>query len=136
MPEYTWHIIGNYDSKESWNIPSNLVAHRFVEDPFELLCMADYVIGSGGNNSIMEAASLQKKYACLPEERPFQEQTVAAAMLSKLHMAVVLDKWPLGRQQWQGVLSAMDDLDVAAFAKLVNPHAARLAASRIMETAN
>lgn len=132
FPDTMWHIIGNYQI--AGELPANLHGRKDVANPSDQLQAADYVLGTGGNNSIMEAADFGKKYACVPEPRHYDEQIMAGLSLSRLQAAVVIHEYPWTRSGWQGLFAALDGVDVAAFRKLVRADAAWRMAETITAT--
>lgn len=125
-PDITWHCIGFTTNRPL----TNVVPHGSIDDPLPLLQTADVIIGAGGNNTIMELASLGKPFICIPESRPYDEQLTAAKQLDSLQAAIHLDHFPTP-SNWHSTLEAVHQLDLKAFNALVSDNAAQVAASVI-----
>lgn len=125
FPELTWHVIGPDD--RTYTEP-NIVVHGIVEDPADLYDLADIIVGAGGHNTIMEAASFGKRFVCIPEDRPYREQVVAAEVLAQNNMAVHCPSFPT-ENEWPDIFTRLERIDLEAFQSIVDDAAAqRLAA--------
>lgn len=120
-PDITWHIVGPAD--EEFSEP-NIVMHGTVGNPYELYQHADVIVGAGGHNTIMEAASLGKRFVCIPEDRPYEEQVVAAKALAENAMAVYRPSLPVAHE-WDAVFTELEGVDVRSFQSLVDDAAAQ-----------
>jgi predicted glycosyltransferase len=77
---------------------------------------------------VAEVAALGKRFLCLPEPRPFGEQTLKARRLAELGAAVVREAWP-APAEWPALLRQAEALDPRRIAALHDPEAlARTAA--------
>jgi UDP:flavonoid glycosyltransferase YjiC (YdhE family) len=129
-PSMQWDCIGFTMSDP----PSNVQAHGVVGDPLPILTAADVVIGAGGNNTIMEIASLGKPFVCVPEPRPYDEQVAAAESLERLQAAVYSPALPTP-ETWPDILSRLRGIDGKAFTSLVSDDASAAAARAIIDAA-
>jgi hypothetical protein len=126
-PYINWHIVG-----AAVNIPKhpNIIVHGTVPDPKHIYMMADVAVGAGGHNTINEMASLGKRFICIPEDRPYQEQVAAAKALEINNMAVYCPRWP-SIKDWQELFKNLNTIDLEAFQSVVNNDAAKRAAGII-----
>jgi len=125
-PEITWDVIGGDEVRTE----NNIVFHGRVADPYDLYNAADIVVGAGGHNTIMEQASLGNHFFCFPEDRPYEEQTIAAAALRNNILAVVYPEWP-EPDDWVEVFTRGARIKIADFQRLVNDQAAAEAGAYI-----
>jgi predicted glycosyltransferase len=103
--DYTFHIIGHVIPAEG-KIDDNIKWHGPVADPLALLSLCTVVIGNAGHNTVMEMADLNKRFICIPEERPFDEQQQKADLLAKNGFARVVQPADLTLINWQDELAA------------------------------
>jgi predicted glycosyltransferase len=101
-----------------------------VADTFPYLVAADVVVGSAGNNTVMEIATAGTPYVSIPEERPFDEQRRKAEAIAHTGGAMVLPDWP-APERWSDVLSRARALDTRAFTEIVDAEGAKRAAGYI-----
>ena len=83
---------------------------------------AAVLVGGAGDGLVAEAAALAKPFLCLPEPRPFGEQTLKAQRLAELGAACVLPEWPAAAD-WPGLLDRALALDPARIGALHAPGA-------------
>lgn len=131
FPDIDWHLIGPVQAGPE--LP-NVICHGVVDDPLDIYTQADIVVGAGGHNTIMEMASLGKRFVCIPETRPYDEQVTAAKALAAHNMALHYDAWPT-ITQWQQVFQTLPSLNIDDFQSIVNDKAAQCAAAIIAEHA-
>jgi hypothetical protein len=126
-----WDCIGfNIETKLQ-----NVSSHGKVADPHDIIRDADIVIGSSGNNTIMELSSLAKPFICIPEPRPYDEQISAARKLLELNAAIVLESFPKPNE-WKDLVQNIKNLDLIAFAKLTNNDSSDRAAKILDDSAS
>lgn len=101
--QYIFHVVGD----EQGELAKNIIWHGQVEDPLDVLCNCEVVIGNAGHNTVMEMADLNKRFICIPEERPFEEQQQKAAMLAANGNALVVKASDLYLQKWPGLLDTL-----------------------------
>jgi hypothetical protein len=80
-PEIFFHIIGTKVILEPQ--PANVKWEGHVDDPSGIILSCDILIGNTGHNTVMEAASLNKRFVGIPESRPFDEQLLKAEAISQ-----------------------------------------------------
>jgi predicted glycosyltransferase len=102
-PQYNFHILGNKAQATAY---PNLVWHGKVADPSAILSGCAIVIGNAGHNTVMEMADLNKRFICIPEERPFAEQQQKADLLAANANATVVQPGDLFNTDWPGLLAA------------------------------
>ena len=92
------------------------------------------VIGTGGGNVVAETAAARRPLVCLPQERPFDEQTLLAAALERLEVAVVSTAWP-APGDWRALLARAERADMSRWRLLHDGHGAPRAAALVREVA-
>lgn len=98
--------------------------------PFGLLCSAEVIVAGAGHNAVMEAAAARRPLLCLPEERPFGEQTRKAELLQRAGVAVVERTTPRGGE-WGRLLSEAIALGGEGLGELVDGRGAARAAAHL-----
>ncbi|MCC8409316.1 hypothetical protein LJ707_10255 [Mucilaginibacter sp. UR6-1] len=86
-------------------LPENVVLYGHLPDPIKILRRAKIVIGNAGHNSVMEMASMNKRFIVIPEKRPFDEQIDKAELLEELGLATVVQPNQLYDTNWKRLLS-------------------------------
>ncbi|MBO1081160.1 glycosyltransferase [Roseomonas haemaphysalidis] len=119
-PGWRWRVIGPVSGDAA--LPANLELLGWVADPQPLLAGAAVLVGGAGDGLVAEAAALAKPFLCLPEPRPFGEQTLKAQRLAELGAACVLPEWPAAAD-WPGLLDRALALDPARIGALHAPGA-------------
>jgi Glycosyltransferase family 28 C-terminal domain len=80
------------------------------DDPYPLLLDADVVVTTAGENALAEVAAARKPAVVVPQDRPHDEQRVAAeALWVGGWPALVVDAWP--HQDWAKRLEQAATLD-------------------------
>jgi UDP-N-acetylglucosamine:LPS N-acetylglucosamine transferase len=92
-PQWDFAIIGRLDHIPSTH-PSNASFVGLVDDPLPFIARSDVIVGSAGDSLVSEVAHLQKRFICVPEDRPFGEQRSTAATLARHELATVLHAPP------------------------------------------
>ena len=95
-PQWLWLIVGEI-SRDSHNLPHNVSVLGWREDTYTYLKAADVAIASGGHNTVMEIGTARVPFLCIPEPRPFDEQTVKAQLLEKLGLSLTANTFPDGK---------------------------------------
>lgn len=128
--DFYFHVIGKIKG-EHHPFP-NIEYCGHLDEPKSILDLCSVVIGNTGHNTVMEMASLQKRFIGIPETRPFEEQLDKANAISALPGVKIVHpkdffttKWPLllnelqaQQANWQGMISesAIDDAALAIIA--------------------
>ena len=116
-PDWIWIVIGTIASSDDREqMPANVRIPGWIDDPLHYLAAADAVISAAGHNSVMELAHSRAKVVLIPEERPFEEQTRKAAILSREKLAVVRDAWPAA---WGETLAEAEAIDASGWDSVV-----------------
>lgn len=124
----TWNVVGAIDAPH--HTPPNITFHGVVDNVISFYDKADIVIGSGGNNTIMEIASQRKPFICIPDTKPYAEQSEAAQALVRLNAAIVETEWP-SDDRLTRILDTYQLIDFQAFHALVDDTAPAKAAHAI-----
>jgi UDP-N-acetylglucosamine:LPS N-acetylglucosamine transferase len=130
--EYSFHVIG-FGEQELGG--KNIIWHGHQDNPLELLCACSVVIGNAGHNTVMEMADLNKRFICIPEERPFEEQEKKAAMLALNGNAIVVRPADLYTQDWPGILKELTAA-AASWEGVIDKKALQKIAEAIKSTAD
>lgn len=117
-PGHRWVVIGEWKPDGS-----DVSGTGWVDDPLPWLDAADLVVGSGGHNTVMEAATAGRSFVCVPQDRPYDEQGRKAARLRALDLAEVVDTWPEDHE-WPDVLRRAERRSGTGLATVVDPEAA------------
>ncbi|UFN46904.1 hypothetical protein LPC08_12775 [Roseomonas sp. OT10] len=133
VPGRRWRVLGPVTPGTA-PLPPNLELLGWREDAAVLLAEADVVVGGCGDGLLAEVAALGKRFLCLPEPRPFDEQRAKAHRLGALGAAVVRDRWP-DEADWPALLREAEALDPARIAALHEPEALGRLAGVIEEQA-
>lgn len=88
----------------------NVIFHGQINDPASVLAQCRVVIGNAGHNTVMEMADLGKKFVCIPEDRPFQEQLRKAELLDQNGTAVLVQPEELDQTDWKTVIQKAENL--------------------------
>ncbi|TCD07593.1 hypothetical protein EZ449_13715 [Pedobacter frigidisoli] len=117
LPNHIFHVLG-LDRNEISN--PNVYWHGRLLSPESILRSCQFIIGNTGHNTVMEVASLNKRFLGIPEIRPFDEQLEKARAIQEregikiIGLADLADQdWPVIFQElesetpdWQGVTDA------------------------------
>ena len=128
-PAHRWRVLGPVTGQGA-DLPGNLTLLGWRDDAPAILAGADLVIGGAGDGLVAEVAALGKRFLCLPEPRPFDEQADKARRLEALGAAVVRPAWPEAGA-WPTLLREAAALDPARIAALHDPAALDRAAAGI-----
>lgn len=134
VPDRIWHVLGPVTG-DGIAVPSNLHRHGWVADVGPYLARASLVVGAGGDGVVAAVAAHAKRFVCIPEPRPFDEQGAKARRLEALGAAILCEEWP-SAESWPKVVRAGLALDRTAIAGLVQPGAIRRAADLIARLAD
>jgi len=120
VPDRRWRVLGPVTGPVTGDTaapPPNLELLGWRDDVTAILAEADLVIGGGGDGLVAEVAALGKRFLCLPEPRPFDEQAAKARRLAALGAAVTRDAWP-GAPDWPALVREALSLDPSRIAAL------------------
>ncbi|RYE32400.1 MAG: glycosyltransferase [Hyphomicrobiales bacterium] len=131
-PALNWRVIGPVSPPAS--IPGNLALLGWVENAEAEIAAASLVVGAAGDGVVNTVIATQRPFICLPQPRPFGEQTSKARQLAALEAAIVLDHWP-DAADWPDLIAAAQALKSSALLRLHNPEGARQAAEFLIATA-
>lgn len=93
-PEWTWTVLDR--SLGTW-----------LDDPWPAICAAEVIISHAGQNAVAEIAASRTPALIIAADRPFEEQRVTAAALTRLALPVVVaEHWP-EPAAWSGILDAL-----------------------------
>ncbi|MCF0059116.1 glycosyltransferase [Dyadobacter sp. CY356] len=130
-PQKAIDVLGNLTEHEHDSLPKNLYFHGLIENPVSLLAEADVVIGNAGHNTVMEMAELNKKFICITEERPFEEQICKGALLKAHNMAIVVSHENLSTYDWQDLILKAQNLPDNCWEGVIDPDALSLIAKHL-----
>lgn len=127
-PDVAWHVYGPLAASTS-ALP-NLHIHGWQRSVAQAIDDADVVIGGAGDGLLADVAARAKRFICLPEPRPFDEQRDKGRTLAAHAMAVVLDAWP-EPDAWPALFRKAEALDPAKLHVLADPRALATFAAKI-----
>jgi len=99
--QWTFHILGD---SQHVRTASNLHFHGKLNDPQDILANCCIVIGNAGHNTVMECASLNKRFIAIAEKRPFEEQEEKARIIEELALAVHVPASEIRCIDWEEML--------------------------------
>lgn len=100
-PSYHFNVMG-LTNRETHDL-KNLQFHGEVNDPAPLIGRAMLVIGNTGHNTVMEMASLNKRFIGIPEARPFEEQLEKAKSIEGRSGILIIHPQQLYHTNWADV---------------------------------
>ncbi|MCZ4222543.1 glycosyltransferase [Pedobacter rhodius] len=103
-PEYIFHVVGVF--KQDQSLP-NLFWHGKVANPQSLLESCQFIIGNTGHNTVMEVATLNKRFIGIPEKRPFQEQKQKAESIQHRNGIKIIAVEDLTTQDWKAIFEQL-----------------------------
>ena len=134
VPDTHWHVAGDLTDRRPHERPTALDLVGWVEDPWTLLCQADVVVATAGNNAIADAAAARRPLVAVPQPRPFREQERHAEVLRSHGLAEMAVPWP-DRRQWPAVLERAQALGGDGWSRYHAGDGARRMASALQEFA-
>jgi len=132
--EWTIHVLGDINCTDHVTPAPNLIYHGKINDPIDLLASSSIVIGNAGHNTVMEMADLNKRFICIPEIRPFDEQTEKAALLKVNHHATIILPNEFEVTNWNALVNSLEK-EVPDWAGMINTNAVEEIVDQIYETA-
>lgn len=107
-PDICWRVIGPCSVPLA--PPANLELLGWVDGAGAFIASAEIVVGGAGDGLVNAVIAARKPFICLPEPRPFDEQTAKAARLDKVGAAIVSFKSPTAAH-WPGLIRRARMLD-------------------------
>ncbi|MBE7176942.1 MAG: hypothetical protein INR69_11075 [Mucilaginibacter polytrichastri] len=130
LPEKQFYVLAQ---SPEYSMPENLTYTGWQNDPRPWLERAAYLIGSAGDNGTMEAASLKRRFICIIENRPFNEQEYKSRNLERLRAAVAVQD--VSRCNWKEVFQDAELLDPENIGRLIYPEALEDIRKRVLSLA-
>ncbi len=131
-PGFNWRVIGPVSHPRS--SPDNLAILGWTEDAEGEIARAGLVVGAAGDGLVNAVTAIGRRFICIPEPRPFDEQTAKARRLAALGAAIVIERWPEA-SDWPALLAAAQALDPGVMTQLHDRDGARHAADFLITTA-
>jgi len=131
-PGLDWRVIGPVSQPQS--CPDNLLILGWVENAEVEIARAGIVVGAAGDGLVNAVIATGRRFICLPEPRPFDEQVSKARRLAAIGAAVVIERWPPA-SDWPRLIADARDLDPGVLNRLHDPDGARRAADFLLATA-
>lgn len=130
-PSYCFKVFGSIDTigKSNLNMP-NIIWMGFLKDPIQELSTCKVIIGNAGHNTVMEMASLNKRFVCIPEERPFFEQRDKANKIEHAFNVPVVLPDELYTINWDGLLDEVAE-EKSYWEGMINLNAAKDISDRV-----
>ena len=132
-PDRRWRAIGPIDSPPP--AAPNLDIAGWVDHADEEIGSAGVVVGGAGDGVLGAVAAFGKPYVCIPEDRPFAEQSAKAKALEAAGAAIVLPRWPPAGE-WPEVLRKASAIETTAISGFHDRHGAAKAAASILDWAD
>ena len=132
-PAYRWRVIGPCTVPAT--PPDNLELLGWIGDADREIAAAGIVVGAAGDGLVGAVIAARKRFVCIPEPRPFDEQTSKADRLSALGAAVVVNAWP-EPERWPALFQQARRIDPHILARLDDPDGCRQAAARLIAIAD
>lgn len=129
VPDAQWHVLGPVAGRNA-QAPPNLHLHGWVEPVDAHLVDAALVIGAAGDGTLASVAAHGKRFVCIPEPRPFDEQRVKAEALARTGALILRDTWA-SVADWGALVRAGMSLDPSVIARFANPDGLRRTADAI-----
>ncbi|GLK66749.1 glycosyltransferase [Hansschlegelia plantiphila] len=128
-PDLDWVVLGEIQG-EPVRRPDNLRFAGWVPDAPAWIAGAEFVVAGAGDGAVADVAAARRPFLCIPEQRPYREQTDKARVLERAGAAVVVDRWP-EPGSWPALRAHLASLDRDALRPLADPHGAAKAAAWI-----
>lgn len=120
-PRHHWRVIGPATVPD--RCPDNLEFAGWVNDAPVEIAAAQIVVGAAGDGLVNAVIANLKRFVCLPEARPFDEQLQKARALQTAGAGIVLEQWP-NPDRWETILAEAMRLDGTPLAALGDPDGA------------
>ncbi len=129
-PDWRWDVTGVPTAVKA----ANVCVHPPDCDVWALLARATVAVSTASSNAVSEVAAARRPLICLPQRRPFDEQSDQAAALQRAGLATVLERWPPA-ERWPGLLQDAACRDPGGWGLLHDRGGARRLARAIQATA-
>ena len=106
-PDFYFLIIGKIEGKPIEHTHIEYLGH--LDEPKEVLDQCCIVIGNTGHNTVMEMASLNKRFIGIPESRPFEEQVDKARAITSIAGVRIVLPETLFQIHWNDLLNEMEN---------------------------
>ena len=133
QPDVRWRIAGPVSDIP--NRPPNLTVLGWSENISDEIAAAGVVVGGAGNGLVNAVLAAGRPFICLPEPRPYEEQSSTATRLEAVGAAVVHPTWPT-TAQWPDLLDRARQLPPTKRAGLFNPEGPQTAARHLIALAD
>lgn len=107
VPDFYFHIIGKIGGKPIEH--AHIKYHGHLDEPKEVVDQCSMVIGNTGHNTVMEMASLNKRFIGIPEARPFDEQVDKANAISSIPGVCIVLPESLYDTDWNYIITEMEN---------------------------
>lgn len=137
IPNHLFKAIGKIETNkdEEQSPPHNLNLTGLVDDPQKELEACSIIIGNCGHNTVMEVATLNKRFICVPEDRAFFEQLDKAEKIKQQYGVKVVLPENLFTTNWRILID--ETLQTPAdWKNMVNPNATNLIRCELDKLAN
>ncbi|CAL1692626.1 hypothetical protein MMB232_02801 [Brevundimonas subvibrioides] len=132
-PDLTWRVLGPMSPVT--DPPSNLVVLGWVEDVATEIAAAGVVVGSAGDGVVAGVLAADRPFVCLPQSRPFDEQSSKARALARAGAAIALEAWPEA-EAWPDLLTRARALSPTARRHLLQGPDAAAIHDRLLQLAD
>ena len=132
MPEWTWTVIGPCSAPAQQ--ACNLTLEGWVEDAAQRIAQAGIVVGGAGDGVVGAVLAAGRPFICIPEARPFDEQSCKAAMLVAAGAAVRCEQ--PGTADWAALIAQADRLRPEHIAALDDETGAARLVDHLLALAN
>jgi predicted glycosyltransferase len=132
-PDVRWRVIGPCTVPA--DRPDNLTLLGWIGDAGREIAAAGIVVGAAGDGLVGAVIAAAKRFVCIPEPRPFDEQIAKAARLAALGAAVVVEAWPPAAR-WPALLRTARALDTRRIAQLDDADGCERVAKRLLALAD
>ncbi|MFD2287057.1 hypothetical protein GJU39_10440 [Pedobacter petrophilus] len=103
---FQFYVIGQIDGERS--LLTNVEFYGHIDDPKTVLDLCTMVVGNTGHNTVMEMASLDKRFVGIPESRPFDEQLDKANAISSVPGVKIVLPQSLFDTDWNTLLNDLE----------------------------
>jgi predicted glycosyltransferase len=103
-----WRAIGPVTPPR--DCPSNLTLVGWTDRADLEIAEASVVVGAAGDGLVTAVLAAEKPFICIPQPRPFDEQSATATGLGRAQAAIVRSTWPLPTE-WPELIDAAMRID-------------------------